>query len=85
MDKKQPPDPGNWDLDTDTNDDKITAFEEVKLEVETGSRHPEIARCHGATGQVQAGQIFSSIFTCMCNYNTDICGMAMAQTVIPVW
>ena len=29
MDKKQPPDLGNRDLDTDTTDDKITAFEEV--------------------------------------------------------
>ena len=29
MDKKHPPDPGNRDLDTDTTDDKITAFEEV--------------------------------------------------------
>ena len=26
----------------------------------------------------QAGQIFASIFTCMCNYNTEVCGMAMA-------
>ena len=25
----------------------------------------------------------SAIFTCMCNYNTEICGMAMAQTVVP--
>ena len=33
----------------------------------------------------QAGQIFSSIFTCMCNYNTEICGMAMVQTVVPVY
>ena len=33
----------------------------------------------------QASQIFSSIFTCMCNYNTEICGMAMAQTVVPVY
>ena len=33
----------------------------------------------------QAGQIFSSIFTCMCNYNTEVCGMAMAQTVVPVY
>ena len=33
----------------------------------------------------QAGQIFSSILTCMCNYNTEICGMAMAQTVVPVY
>ena len=33
----------------------------------------------------QAGQIFSSIFTCMCNYNTEICGMAMAQTVVLVY
>ena len=33
----------------------------------------------------QAGQIFSSIFTCMCNYNMEICGMAMAQTIVPVY
>ena len=33
----------------------------------------------------QAGQIFSSIFTCMCNYNTEVYGMAMAQTVVPVY
>ena len=33
----------------------------------------------------QAGQMLSAIFTCMCNYNTEICGMAMAQTVIPVY
>ena len=33
----------------------------------------------------QAGQIMSSIFTCLCNYNTEICGMAMAQTVVPVY
>ena len=33
----------------------------------------------------QAGQIFSSIFTCMCNYNTEVCGMAMAKTVVPVY
>ena len=33
----------------------------------------------------QAGQIMASIFTCLCNYNTEICGMAMAQTVIPVY
>ena len=33
----------------------------------------------------QAGQIFSSIFTCMCNYNTEVCGIAMAQTVVPVY
>ena len=30
----------------------------------------------------QAGQIMASIFTCLCNYNTEICGMAMAQTVV---
>ena len=29
----------------------------------------------------QAGQILSAIFTCMCNYNTKICGMAM----VPVY
>ena len=33
----------------------------------------------------QAGQMLSAIFTCMCNYNTKICGMAMAQTVVPVY
>ena len=30
----------------------------------------------------QAGQIMASIFTCLCNYNTEICGMAMAQTIV---
>ena len=33
----------------------------------------------------QAGQIMASIFTCLCNYNTEICGMALAQTVVPVY
>ena len=33
----------------------------------------------------QAGQMLSAIFTCMCNYNTEIYGMAMAQTVVPVY
>ena len=33
----------------------------------------------------QAGQILASIFTCLCNYNTEICGIAMAQTVVPVY
>ena len=33
----------------------------------------------------QAGQMLSAIFTCMCNYNTEICRMAMAQTVVPVY
>ena len=33
----------------------------------------------------QAGQIMASIFTCLCNYNGKICGMAMAQTVVPVY
>ena len=33
----------------------------------------------------QAEQIMASIFTCLCNYNTEICGMAMAQTVVPVY
>ena len=33
----------------------------------------------------QAGQMLSAIFTCMCNYNTEIWGMAMAQTVVPVY
>ena len=31
----------------------------------------------------QAGQIMASIYTCLCNYNTEICRMAMAQTVVP--
>ena len=29
MDKKQPPEPGNWDLDTSTTDNKINALDEV--------------------------------------------------------
>ena len=29
MDKKQPPDPGNQDLDTNSTDDKINTFNEV--------------------------------------------------------
>ena len=33
----------------------------------------------------QAGQIMASIFTYLCNYNTEICRMAMAQTVVPVY
>ena len=33
----------------------------------------------------QARQIMASIFTCLCNYNTEICGMAMGQTVVPVY
>ena len=33
----------------------------------------------------QAGQIMASIFTCLCNDNTKICGMAMAQTIVPVY
>ena len=33
----------------------------------------------------QAGQIMASIFTCLCNYNTEICRMAMAQTVVPIY
>ena len=33
----------------------------------------------------QAGQMLSAIFTCMCNYNTEICGMAMAQAIVPVY
>ena len=33
----------------------------------------------------QAGQMLSAIFTCICNYNTEICGMAMAQTMVPVY
>ena len=33
----------------------------------------------------QAGQIMASIFTCLCNYNTEICRLTMAQTVVPVY
>ena len=33
----------------------------------------------------QAGHILASIFTCLCNYNTEIYGMAMAQTIVPVY
>ena len=33
----------------------------------------------------QAGQMLSAIFTCMCNYNTEICGMAMAQAIVSVY
>ena len=33
----------------------------------------------------QAGQIMASIFTCLCNYKTEICRMAMAQTVVQVY
>ena len=33
----------------------------------------------------QAGPILASIFTCMCNYSTELCRMAMAQTVAPVY
>ena len=33
----------------------------------------------------QAGQIMASIFTCLCNNNTEICGMAIAQTFVPVY
>ena len=33
----------------------------------------------------QAGQIMASFYTCLCNYNTEICRMAMAQTVVPVY
>ena len=33
----------------------------------------------------QAGPILASIFTCLCNYNTEVCGMALAQTVVPVY
>ena len=33
----------------------------------------------------QARQMLSAIFTCMCNYNTEICGMAMAQAVVLVY
>ena len=45
MDKKQPPDPGNRDLDTDTTDDKITAFEEVAEFFRAGT-HPAIFLTH---------------------------------------
>ena len=33
----------------------------------------------------QARQMLSAIFTCMCNYNTEMCGMAMVQAVVPVY
>ena len=33
----------------------------------------------------QAGQMLSAIFTCMCNYNTEMCWMAMAQAVVLVY
>ena len=33
----------------------------------------------------QAGQMLSAIFTCMCNYNTEMCGMAMAQAIVLVY
>ena len=33
----------------------------------------------------QARQMLSATFTCMCNYNTEICRMAMAQAVVPVY
>ena len=33
----------------------------------------------------QAGHILASLFTCMCNYNMEMCGMAMVQTVVPVY
>ena len=33
----------------------------------------------------QAGHILASLFTCMCNYNTEMCGMVMAQTIVPVY
>ena len=33
----------------------------------------------------QAGQMLSAIFTYMCNYNTEMCGMAMAQAVVLVY
>ena len=33
----------------------------------------------------QASHILGSIFTCLCNYNTEICRMAMAQTVVPLY
>ena len=45
MDKKQPPGPGNRDLDTDTTDDKITAFEEVAEFFRAGT-HPAIFLTH---------------------------------------
>ena len=45
MDKKQPLDLGNWDLDTDTTDDKITTFEEV-AEFFWAGTHPAIFLTH---------------------------------------
>ena len=40
--------------------------------------------CHFVSGE-QAGWMFGSIFTAMCNYNTEMCGMALSQTVILVY
>ena len=40
--------------------------------------------CRFVSGE-RAGRIFGSIFTAMCNYNTEMCGMALSHTVIPVY
>ena len=40
--------------------------------------------CHFVSRE-QAGQMLDSIFTTMCNYNTEMCGMALSQTVIPIY
>ena len=41
--------------------------------------------CRFVALPIKPGQMLSATFTCMCNYNTEICGMAMAQTVVPVY
>ena len=33
----------------------------------------------------QAGQMLTSICMTMCNYNIEMCGMALSQTVVPVY
>ena len=40
--------------------------------------------CRFMSGE-QAGRMFGSIFTAMCNYNTEMCGMALSHTVVPVY
>ena len=40
--------------------------------------------CRFVSGE-QAGQMLTSICTTMCNYNIEMCGMALSQTVVPVY
>ena len=40
--------------------------------------------CRFVSGE-QAGQMLASICTTMCNYNIEMCGMALSQTVVPVY